>query len=110
MKRILTALALSIALASPANAQLELPDRFFIECDKSFSSNVLILADRNEKKFFIKLPYLREEEFKDTLDGLETEGTFRTVFNKWDGSLLWDMELYRDCKILDPESRQPLFR
>ena len=97
------------AAASPLFAQKELPDKFFLEC-KSWQ-DVLVLVDREASTFYFKLPRIKEIPFIETPDALiNKDGTLNDIFSKWDGSLQTGMDHYRDCQILDQNSRQPLFK
>jgi len=97
------------AATSPLLAQQQLPDRFFLEC-KSWQ-DVLVLVDRKASMFYFKKPRIKEIPFIDTPDALiNKDGTFNDIFSKWDGSFQTGMDTYRDCQILDPDSRQPLFK
>jgi len=95
--------------ASSAFAQQELPDRFFLEC-KSWR-DVLVLVDRKTSMFYFKKPSIKEIPFIETPDALiNNDGTLADIFSKWDGSFQTGMDMYRDCQILEPDSRQPLFK
>jgi hypothetical protein len=100
---------ITAAAASPLFAQQELPDRFFLEC-KSWQ-DVLVLVDRKTSIFYFKKPRIQEMPFTDTPDALiNNDGSLPDIFSKWDGSFQTGMNTYRDCQILDPDSRQPLFK
>ena len=98
------------AAASPLFAQQQLPDRFFLDCKSDFNGDTLVLVDRIKKTFFIKIPFLKEKKFRDTPDGLISDGAYPAILNKWDGSFRHLGSTYYTCEYLDPDSRQPMFK
>ena len=95
-------------VASSAFAQQELPKRFFVECH---NGEYLVLVDRQKSIFSHKKPYFKERETVETDDVISALKMLTPVqFNKWTGYFKDGYNQFKDCKILDPDSRQPLFK
>ena len=112
MRMLLLTLMSIVALT--AFAQKTLPERFFIECKpKDWSAHILLFVDRTEGKISMKIPILLEEKLQEDADSLYfIKSNSKNYFNKWDGTFKFDYASLggSNCKILDPDSRQPLFK
>jgi len=94
--------------ASSAFAQQELPERFFVEC---YNGEYLVLVDRQKSIFSHKKPYFKERNTVETDDVIRAVNSpFTVQFNKWTGYFRDSYDHFKDCQILDPNSRQPLFK
>ena len=107
MMKFCLPLILAVA-ASPAFAQQKLPFEFFLECDGSEKGELLVLVKGN--MFFFKKPILKFDTFENNSDALTTGGFYPSLFNKWNSTFVHDEIRYDNCVILDPDSRQPLFK
>ena len=102
--------------AAPVFATETLSDKFFIECPQStWDHRLLILVDKQAKTMAFKTPKLYTEKFVEDADSFYfMRNDTKYYFNKWDKSFCKGSEgIYecqRDCEILDPDSRQPLFK
>ena len=96
------------AAASPLFAQQQLPDKFYLEC---YNGEYLVLVDRQKNIFSHKKPYFQERQTVETEDAIVAQKTIMAVqFNKWTGYFKDYSDEFKDCQILDPNSRQPLFK
>ena len=83
---------------------------FFVECDKE---RILVLVDRKQQVFELKLPFLKNvltEENSDRIAEISDKGYHEMQFNKWNGAFSFGSHQWDDCQMLDPDSRQPLFK
>jgi len=100
--------------AAPVFATETLPDKFFIECpENTFEYRLLILVDKQARTMAFKTPRLYTEKFVEDADSLYfmRNNTKKYYFNKWDKSFCGgEYGCQRNCEILDPDSRQPLFK
>ena len=100
--------------AAPVFATETLPDKFFIECPKSgYYHRLLFLVDKQARTMAFKTPQLYTAKFVEDADSLYFMQNDQTkfYFNKWDKSFCGGQYgCQRNCEILDPDSRQPLFK
>ena len=99
--------------AAPVFATETLPDKFFIECPESIGVlRLLILVDKQARTMALKTPNLYTEKFVEDADSFYyMRNDTKYYFNKWDKSFCGGQYgCQRNCEILDPDSRQPLFK
>ena len=111
--RLIAFFLLSVA-AVPSWAQETLPERFFIECKQmDWSVHILLFVDRTKGKISMKIPILLEETLHEDDDSLYfMKSGSKNYFNKWNRDFRFNYSSLagKNCEILDPESRNPIFK